>query len=178
VAAAHDQARQLMAELRELIHGIQPQILTDLGLPAALDELAGQSAIPVTVGAQLDGRLPGQVENTAYFAVAEALTNIAKHSGATQASVQARIRDRTLIVEVTDNGRAGAAPGRGSGLTGLASTAMTAARGSPARSRPSGRGPGLRATPQSSGSWSGRTIPRSAWRSTMRYLTSTAARSS
>jgi signal transduction histidine kinase len=178
VAAAHDQARQLMAELRELIHGIQPQILTDLGLPAALDELADQSAIPVTVDAQLDGRLPGQVENTAYFAVAEALTNIAKHSGATQASVQARIRDRTLIVEVTDNGRAGAAPGRGSGLTGLASTAMTAARGSPARSRPPGRGPGLRATPQSSGSWSGRTIPRSAWRSTMRYLTSTAARSS
>jgi signal transduction histidine kinase len=120
VAAAHDQARQLMAELRELIHGIQPQILTDLGLAAALDELADQSAIPVTVDAPIGGRLPGQVENTAYFAVAEALTNIAKHSGATQASVQARVRDRTLVVEVTDNGRGGADPGRGSGLTGLA----------------------------------------------------------
>jgi signal transduction histidine kinase len=120
VTAAHDQARQLMAELRELIHGIQPQILTDLGLAAALDELADQSAIPVTVDAPIGGRLPGQVENTAYFAVAEALTNIAKHSGATQASVQARVRDRTLVVEVTDNGRGGADPGRGSGLTGLA----------------------------------------------------------
>jgi signal transduction histidine kinase len=120
VTAAHDQARQLMAELRELIHGIQPQILTDLGLPAALDELADQSAIPVTVDAPIGGRLPGQVENTAYFAVAEALTNIAKHSGATQASVQARVRNRTLVVEVTDNGRGGADPGRGSGLTGLA----------------------------------------------------------
>src|ERR1700761_6610021 len=126
VAAAHDQARQLMTDLRELIHGIQPQILTDLGLPAALDELAGQAAIPVTIDAHLDGRLPGHVENTAYFAVAEALTNIAKHSGATQASVQARVRDRTLVVEVTDNGRGGADPGRGSGLTGLADRAAVA----------------------------------------------------
>jgi signal transduction histidine kinase len=126
VTAAHNQARQLMAELRELIHGIQPQILTDLGLPAALDELADQAAIPVTVDAYLDGRLPAQVENTAYFAVAEALTNVAKHSGATTASVSARVRDRTLIVEVTDNGRGGADPGRGSGLTGLADRAAVA----------------------------------------------------
>jgi signal transduction histidine kinase len=126
VTAAHDQARQLMAELRELIHGIQPQILTDLGLPAALDELADQSAIPVTVDAPIGGRLPGQVENTAYFAVAEALTNIAKHSGATQASVLARVRDRALIVEVTDDGRGGADPGRGSGLAGLADRAAVA----------------------------------------------------
>jgi len=126
VTAAHDQARQLMAELRELIHGIQPQILTDLGLPAALDELADQSAIPVTVDAPIGGRLPGQVENAAYFAVAEALTNIAKHSGATQASVLARVRDRALIVEVTDDGRGGADPGRGSGLAGLADRAAVA----------------------------------------------------
>jgi signal transduction histidine kinase len=120
VATAHEQAKQLMAELRELIRGIQPQVLTDLGLPAALDELADQSAIPVTVDAQLDGRLPSQVENTAYFAVAEALTNIAKHSGATQAIVSARVHDRTLTVEVTDNGHGGADPVSGSGLTGLA----------------------------------------------------------
>ena len=120
VAAAHDQAKQLMAELRELIHGIQPQVLTDLGLPAALDELADQSPIPVTVDARLDGRLPGHVENTAYFAAAEALTNIAKHSGATSITVTARLHDGVLAVEISDNGHGGADPGRGTGLTGLA----------------------------------------------------------
>ena len=120
VIAAHEQAKQLMAELRDLIHGIQPQVLTDLGLPSALRELADQAAIPVTVDAALGGRLPGQAENTAYFAAAEALTNVAKHSGATQASVTARTRDGVLVLEVRDNGRGGADPGRGSGLTGLA----------------------------------------------------------
>ena len=65
VAAAHEQAKQLMAELRELFHGIQPQVLTDLGLPAAIGELADQSPIPVTVATDLAGRLPGQVETTA-----------------------------------------------------------------------------------------------------------------
>jgi signal transduction histidine kinase len=119
VAAAHDQAKQLMAELRELIHGIQPQILTDLGLAAALRELADSSPVPVTVDARLDSRLPGHIENTAYFAVAEALTNIAKHSGATSATVTARGHDGILTIEVSDNGRGGADPDRGTGLTGL-----------------------------------------------------------
>ena len=120
ITAAHQQAKQLMAELRELIHGIQPQVLTDLGLPAALGELADSAPIPVTVDAPLDGRLPGQVENTAYFAVAEALTNIAKHSGAASATVTARQRGNVLGIEITDNGHGGADPGCGSGLTGLA----------------------------------------------------------
>jgi signal transduction histidine kinase len=120
ITAAHQQAKQLMAELRELIHGIQPQVLTDLGLPAALGELADSSPIPVAVDAPLDGRLPGQVENTAYFAVAEALTNIAKHSGATSATVTARQHGNVLGIDITDNGHGGADPGRGSGLTGLA----------------------------------------------------------
>jgi len=120
IAAAHDQAKQLMAELRELIHGIQPQILTDLGLTAALDELADQSAIPVTVDTHLDGRLPAHTENTAYFAAAEALTNVAKHSGATSATVTVRLHDSVLTLEISDNGHGGADPGHGSGLTGLA----------------------------------------------------------
>jgi signal transduction histidine kinase len=120
IVAAHEQAKQLMAELRELIHGIQPQILTDLGLPAALTELADSAPIPVTVDAHLDGRLPGQVENTGYFAVAEALTNIAKHSGATSARVTARRDDGALTIEVSDDGHGGADPSRGTGLTGLA----------------------------------------------------------
>jgi signal transduction histidine kinase len=120
VAAAHKQAKQLMADLRDLIHGIQPQILTDLGLPAALSELADQAPVPVTVYSALAGRLPGQAENTAYFAAAEALTNVAKHSGAASASVTARLSGPTLVLEVRDHGRGGADPGRGSGLTGLA----------------------------------------------------------
>ena len=120
VAAAHEQAKQLMAELRELIHGIQPQVLTDLGLPAALGELADSSPVPVTVDAPLPGRLPGRVENTAYFVAAEALTNIAKHSGATAAAVAARLDDNVLVIEITDNGCGGADPARGTGLTGLA----------------------------------------------------------
>lgn len=120
ITAAHEQAKQLMAELRELIHGIQPQILADLGLPAALGELADQCPIPVTVSASLDGRLPGQIENTAYFVVAEALTNIAKHSGATSATVTARRHHGVLTIEIHDNGHGGADPGRSTGLTGLA----------------------------------------------------------
>ena len=126
VATAHEQATQLMAELRELIHGIQPQVLSDLGLPAALAELADSSPVPVTVDADLDGRLPGQVENTAYFVAAEALTNIAKHSGATSATVTARRRDSLLVIEISDNGHGGADPARGTGLTGLADRAAVA----------------------------------------------------
>ena len=120
VAAAHEQAKQLMAELRELIHGIQPQVLTDLGLPAAIGELADAAPIPVSVRADLDGQLPALIENTAYFVVAEALTNIAKHSGASGASVTARQQNGMLVVEIMDNGRGGAGPARGTGLTGLA----------------------------------------------------------
>ncbi|WP_432830754.1 sensor histidine kinase [Dactylosporangium sp. CA-092794] len=120
VATAHEQAKALMAELRQLIHGIQPQILTDLGLPAALDELADQCPIPVTVDAHLPGRLPDQTENTAYFVAAEALTNIAKHSGATSAAVRARQHGTMLTVEISDNGHGGADPNQGTGLTGLA----------------------------------------------------------
>ncbi len=120
VAAAHEQAKQLMAELRELIHGIQPQVLTDLGLPAAIGELSDAAPIPVSVRADLDGRLLALIENTAYFVVAEALTNIAKHSGASGASVTARQQSGMLVVEIMDNGRGGAGPARGTGLTGLA----------------------------------------------------------
>jgi signal transduction histidine kinase len=120
VAAAHEQAKHLMSELRALIHGIQPQILTDLGLPAALGELADQSPIPVTVDTRLAGRLPSRIENTAYFVAAEALTNIAKHSGATSASVTAHRHDATLTIEIGDNGHGGADPDGGTGLTGLA----------------------------------------------------------
>ena len=120
VAEAHDAAKALMAELRELVHGLHPRVLTDRGLPAALGELADNASIPVAVHTEIGGRLPSHVEATAYFVVAEALTNVAKHSGATAAAVSVRQHKGALAVEVTDNGVGGADPARGSGLTGLA----------------------------------------------------------
>ena len=120
VAEAHDQAKALMAELRELIRGLHPRVLTDRGLPAALGELADNAGIPVAVHTDVGGRLPGHIEATAYFVVAEALTNVAKHSGATAATVSVRQQRGGLTVEVSDNGLGGADPARGSGLTGLA----------------------------------------------------------
>jgi len=118
---AHDQAKELMVVLRDLIHGIRPQVLTELGLPAAVAELAGQSAIPVTVTNLLGGqRLPETLESTAYFAVSEALVNVATHSKAKRAAVKLSMRSGKVVVEVSDDGRGGADPARGSGLTGLA----------------------------------------------------------
>ncbi|MBB4957266.1 sensor histidine kinase [Micromonospora polyrhachis] len=120
VATAHEQAKQLMAELREFIHGIHPQVLTDRGLTAAVQELASQAAIEVVVHGELTGRLPDHIEATAYFVVAEALTNVAKHSAATRAAVTVRQQHDRLIVEIDDDGRGGADPAGGTGLTGLA----------------------------------------------------------
>ncbi len=117
---AHGQAKELMAVLRELIHGIRPQALTELGLAGAVRELAVQSVIPVTVTDRVGGDLPERIESTAYFAVSEALANVAKHSHASSAEVRLLGQPGRLVVEVGDNGRGGADPERGSGLTGLA----------------------------------------------------------
>ncbi|MFC7546451.1 sensor domain-containing protein [Plantactinospora sp. GCM10030261] len=122
LARAHDQAKELMVVLRDLVHGIRPQSLADLGLPGAVEDLARRSAIPVTVhsGGNWVGRLPERVENAAYFAVSEALANVARHSGADQAEVTLDRTGGTLAVEIRDAGAGGADPARGSGLTGLA----------------------------------------------------------
>ncbi|KOV87161.1 sensor histidine kinase [Nocardia sp. NRRL S-836] len=119
VAAAHEQAKELMAELREFIRDIHPQVLTDHGLAEALDDLADRCPLPVTVDADVP-RLPAAVESAAYFVVSEALTNVVKHAQATQAEVQARQDDRSLVVEIVDDGCGGADPAGGTGLTGLA----------------------------------------------------------
>ncbi|MGX6601061.1 sensor histidine kinase [Micromonosporaceae bacterium Da 78-11] len=118
---AHLQAKELMVVLRDLIHGIRPQPLSDLGLPAALQELAASSAVPVSFDVTgLTGRLADQVETTAYFVASEALTNTARHAGATRAGLRlSKERDR-LVLEISDDGRGGADPGRGTGITGLA----------------------------------------------------------
>ena len=118
VKEALSHAEDTMTELRELAHGILPAVLTDGGLRAGIDALASRMPVPVDVGVSVD-RLPPAVEATAYFVVAEALTNVAKHSFADHAEVTARVEDGTLRVYVRDDGRGGA-QAYGSGLLGLA----------------------------------------------------------
>ncbi|MEV0091761.1 sensor domain-containing protein [Streptomyces sp. NPDC050738] len=119
IGGAHDEAGQVLVEIRDLIQGIHPQVLTDYGLGAALEDAADRSAVPVDTDIDLP-RLPQQVETAAYFALLEALANVAKHSGAQQAQVTAHHRRGRLEAVVCDDGRGGADPSRGTGLTGLA----------------------------------------------------------
>ncbi|UQT58375.1 sensor domain-containing protein [Streptomyces durmitorensis] len=120
LATAHDEAGNVLTELRELIRGIHPQVLVDYGLAAAIEDAAERSPIPVDT--DLDGlpRLPEPVESAGYFTTREALTNIARHSEAPRAHITARHEHETLRIDVRDNGKGGADPGRGTGLTGLA----------------------------------------------------------
>jgi signal transduction histidine kinase len=118
VAEALQQAERAHVELRELAHGILPAVLTRGGLCAGLDALASRTPVPVEIDVSV-GRLPTAIEATAYFIVAEALTNVAKHAHARHAEVTARIQDGTLLVQVRDDGVGGARPD-GSGLVGLA----------------------------------------------------------
>jgi signal transduction histidine kinase len=133
LAASLDQAtaelKQAIAELRELARGIHPAILTEEGLPAAVEALADRSSLPVRVRADFDARLPGPVEATAYFVVAESLANVTKHARAARARVELSRCDGTLRVEVTDDGIGGAGASRGSGLRGLEDR-VAAVRGS------------------------------------------------
>ncbi|MFF8290369.1 sensor domain-containing protein [Streptomyces sp. NPDC016309] len=119
LARAHDEAGQVLTELRELIHGIHPQVLTDYGLGAALTDAADRSAVPVATEVDLP-RLPPPVESAAYFAAREALANVGRHSGAARARLTARHSGALLRMEVGDDGRGGADASRGTGLTGLA----------------------------------------------------------
>jgi signal transduction histidine kinase len=109
----------VLEELREIAHGLHPAILADGGLPPALKALARRSAVPVGLDIQLDGRLPEQVEIAAYYTVAEALANIAKHAHATVVDVQVAESDGALHVRVRDDGRGGADFSHGTGLLGL-----------------------------------------------------------
>jgi signal transduction histidine kinase len=120
VRSAEEQLRAALVELRQLAAGIRPAILTDAGLGAALEALAEQAPVPVTVRADINGRLPDTVESAAYFAVCEALTNVAKHGDAASATVDARVSAGRLIIVVADDGVGGVIMARGSGLRGLA----------------------------------------------------------
>ncbi|WP_345354129.1 sensor histidine kinase [Actinoallomurus liliacearum] len=120
IGKAQDEARAALAELRDLVRGIHPSILTDRGLDAAVRALAERSPVPVEVDVDLPVRPPEQLESAAYFVVAEALTNAARHGDARHARVSARMLDRLLVVEIHDDGSGGADPGQGTGLQGLA----------------------------------------------------------
>jgi signal transduction histidine kinase len=112
--------RTSLAELRELAHGIHPAVLSEKGLDAALYALASRAPMPVTLASDNDGRLPEAVEVAAYYAVSEALTNVAKYAQATHADIAVHRANGTLTVDVTDDGIGGADASRGSGLRGLA----------------------------------------------------------
>ena len=119
LADGERQLRKALEELRGLAAGIRPAILSDAGLGAALESLAENAPVAVTLRATVDSRLPDQVEAAAYFAVCELLTNAAKHARATSVSVTAHIEDGRLQVEVGDDGVGGAHFDGGSGLNGL-----------------------------------------------------------
>ena len=125
-----EQARKLVAEarattgaalgdLRSVVRGIHPPVLADRGLSGAVEALALDMAIPVTVEHHLDGRPPAPVESAVYFAIAECLANVGKHSGAEHAWVELRHAGGVLTVVVGDDGRGGADPEQGTGMRGV-----------------------------------------------------------
>jgi PAS domain S-box-containing protein len=117
---ASEELALALEELRELARGLHPAILSDHGLPAALQTLADRAPVPVEVDVALDDqRLPEPVEAAAYYVVAEALTNMAKHARASEAHVRVRRVDGHAVVEVADDGVGGADETGGSGLRGL-----------------------------------------------------------
>ncbi len=113
------QTREALDELRSLSRGIAPPILTDRGLGAAVAALAARATVPVDLDIPEAPRLSALAEQSAYFTIAEALTNVAKHSGASHASVTAALVGGHLEVTVTDDGRGGAHLAKGHGLAGL-----------------------------------------------------------
>ncbi|MBB4664702.1 ATP-binding protein [Conexibacter arvalis] len=123
VRQARGEAGAAIKELRDLARGIAPPVLADRGLVAAVEALGQRSAIPVDVDARVERRLSPVVETAAYFVVAEALTNVAKHAPSASARVTLAEREETLIVEIADDGPGGAEErdrSTGTSATGLA----------------------------------------------------------
>jgi signal transduction histidine kinase len=119
VAEARETSAKALTELRELVRGVLPPVLADRGLADAVRALALDSPLHVQTEIDLPGRLPRPVETACYFAVAELLTNAAKHSGSQDARIAMSHAGRLLRIEVTDFGLGGADPARGSGLAGV-----------------------------------------------------------
>ena len=120
LAAAREELAASLSELRDLAHGIHPAVLSERGLDAALQGLAARAPLPVSVVVELERRPPAAVEIAAYYLVAEALTNVAKHAHATSAVVRVLQAGGRLVVDVTDDGVGGTDVAAGSGLRGLA----------------------------------------------------------
>ncbi|MFC5663702.1 sensor histidine kinase [Kitasatospora misakiensis] len=120
VEQARADARAAIAELRDLARGLHPPVLTDRGLEAALSAVAARCPVPVRLDVRAEPRPPAAVEAVAYFVVSEALTNVAKHAGARAAWVEIHRAGDRLTVTIGDDGRGGADPAGGSGLSGLA----------------------------------------------------------
>ncbi len=133
-----------LEELRRYARGVHPAVLAGGGLAPALKALARRSPLPVTLEVQLAGRLPEQVEVTAYYVVSEALANAAKHARASAVQVGAETAGGVLRLTVRDDGAGGADPARGSGLAGLHDRVAAIGGTLSLRSRP-GEGTTLRA---------------------------------
>ncbi|GAB3974214.1 sensor domain-containing protein [Plantactinospora veratri] len=116
---AQDAAEQALAELRGVVRGILPPVLADRGLAGALSGLAASCGVPCRVDVDLPGRCAASVEATAYFVVAEALTNVTRHSGAAGATVTVRRAGDRLLLRVHDDGHGGAEERDGSGIAGI-----------------------------------------------------------
>lgn len=119
LSKAENQLSTAHQELRALIRGLNPPVLADHGLVAAVEDYAGRFPIPVTVDLKLPQRLPRKLETTMYYLINEAMTNIAKHSGATSAHVHGRYHSDLFILDIRDDGRGRLDPA-GSSVTGLA----------------------------------------------------------
>jgi PAS domain S-box-containing protein len=141
--ASREELAQALEELRELARGIHPAVLTDRGLPEALEALAARTPLPVDLDAP-EERLPGPVEAAAYYVVSEALANVTKYANASSVRVQISQLNGSAMVEVSDDGVGGADPERGSGLRGLADR-LSALRGTLSVESPPGAGTCIRA---------------------------------
>jgi PAS domain S-box-containing protein len=118
LAGASEELAQALEELRELARGIHPAVLSERGLSAALEALAGRAPVPVGVTVPPD-RFPPAVEAAAYYVISEALANVAKYAEASAVEIRVTRQNGRAVVEVADDGVGGADPARGSGLSGL-----------------------------------------------------------
>ncbi len=119
LAEARAASSQALAELRDIVRGIHPPVLADRGLDGAVRALAMANPLPTEVDIDLPGRLPAPVESASYFAIAETLTNVIKHTDATKCWIQLKYTEDRLSMLVGDDGSGGADPGKGTGLAGI-----------------------------------------------------------